>query len=49
MNLYFCIASNVLGIFGDYVWAADKNEAERKFHFQHSVWPNTVTLERKTK
>lgn len=49
MNLYYCSATSCFGIFGDYVWARTRPEAESKFQRTHGVWPHFTKVERKAK
>jgi len=36
-------------MFGDYVWARTKAEAELAFQNTHHVWPLSTVIERKSK
>ncbi len=48
MNLFHCIATGIIGgRFGDYIWAATFEEAERKFYSTHGVFPTVTRLERR--
>jgi len=49
MNLYHCTANGAFGPFGDYVYAASRAEAERRFHQQHGCWPTYITIERRAR
>ena len=48
MNLYHCQANGPFGRFGDYVYAASRAEAERRFHAHHGCWPTHITIERRS-
>lgn len=47
MKLYFCAATNFIGIFSDYVWADNRNEAVAKFREAHGVTPHNIKLIKK--
>jgi hypothetical protein len=47
MNLFHCLANGIFGAFGDYIWAATRSEAERKFQAAHGVWPSSIRIERR--
>jgi hypothetical protein len=47
MSLFHCLANGLFGAFGDYVWAATRSEAERKFQAAHGVWPTVTRIERR--
>ena len=49
MNLYHCQANGPFGRFGDYVYAATRAEAERRFYQQYGYWPTYVTIERRAR
>jgi hypothetical protein len=49
MNLYLCTATSPIGIFSDYVWAANRDQAVRKFYDAHGTIPHHIFLERKRK
>lgn len=47
MSLFLCSGTSVLGIFADYVWASDRDQAVRKFWDEHGVLPHLVTLQKR--
>lgn len=47
MSLYLCSGTNALGIFADYVWAADRDQAVRRFFDDYGVLPHYVQLQRR--
>jgi hypothetical protein len=47
MKLYFCAATNFIGVFSDYVWADNRNEAVAKFREAHGVTPHNIKLIKK--
>lgn len=42
MNLYYCSATSLTGVFGDYEWAGSRTQAEYQFQSRHGVWPHAT-------